>query len=802
MRSKMMPERRSLIRHGAGGAVGSDRDTKTVTITIVGTNDLPTIVGTQAGIQITDKQTAQPFTNVTINDVDEHGLQNLTTRVSFNSASGALTNLSGFSLVSPGVYNFNGIGSAVTTALRNLRFVPVENRIPVPTPEMTRFTIRVDDGYAATPVTDDVTTVIVTPVNEAPTISGTIANERVYQYSSIRLFAGVTIRDVDDLTLQPLRVTVTINDATHGNLSSLGGFVNLGGGVYRLGSTNAGVTAAQATIALRNLLFNPTTSGRVNPGTPETTGFAITVEDNFAAPVVNSLTTVIAIHEFSAKLLANDALASDQFGSAVAATRDVAIVGAPLDNNERGADAGAVYVYVRQPATEQWTQLQKVLSGDGDASDQFGGAVAIDGDTFVVGARLAPGIGSSGAAYVFQRTGTGANSWTQVAKLLPSDAVATDEIGISVSISGDVIAVGSHLDDDHGTSSGSVYLFSRNQGGVNKWGQVKKIVAADAAGGDQFGSAVNLFGNILAVGSPLDVHNGVSSGSAYLFNRTQGGANNWGQIKKIVSSDAANADRFGASVCLDGTTLVVGAPRQSQLGIDAGAAYVFVPQGGSDNWQQSKKLLPPLTQNNDQFGSAVSISQDKIIVGSPLQGRLNVNDEFGAAYLFTEDQGGILNWGLVQIVDRADAHNGDRFGTDTTISSNTVVVGVPLDDDGAVSSGSAYVYRVKYNNAPVVALTISNQTIGAGSPLVFSIPPGTFAEVDIRDSLRLSTFVAGGAPGWLSFNPASNQFTGTPNATGQYTIFVVATDEDEASVTNSFTLSVVPSFANSLQNWR
>ena len=83
-----------------------------------------------------------------------------------------------------------------------------------------------------------------------------------------------------------------------------------------------------ATESLRGVQFVPTTGGRVQPGQPpETTGFTISVEDGFDPAVVDSTTSVVAIHEFVNKLLANDSIGNDSFGLSVAANNDVVIVG-------------------------------------------------------------------------------------------------------------------------------------------------------------------------------------------------------------------------------------------------------------------------------------------------------------------------------------------------------------------------------------------------------------------------------------------------------------------------------------------
>src|SRR5204863_7688738 len=137
------------------------------------------------------------------------------------------------------------------------------------------------------------TTVTVVAVNDPPIISGTHSNITVYHRWSVKPFAGVKITEADDSTLQALTVTVTLDNTTHGVLTSLAAFVDNGGGNYTL----SGVTGAQASAALRALVFVPTTDSRVGPGQSETTRFQISVNDGFASPVIDNNTTVIAIHE-------------------------------------------------------------------------------------------------------------------------------------------------------------------------------------------------------------------------------------------------------------------------------------------------------------------------------------------------------------------------------------------------------------------------------------------------------------------------------------------------------------------------
>ena len=175
-------------------------------------------------------------------------------------------------------------------------------------------------------------------------------------------------------------------------------------------------------------------------------------------------------------------------------------MGSLLQDNASGQDAGAVYVYRRdQEGPGQWGYFKKLTAADGAAFDQFGSALALNEDTLVVGAWWKNLL--SGAAYVFQRHQGGTDTWGQVRKLVASDGAPLDLFGKAVALSGDVAVVGAFGNDDTGESSGSAYIFERNQGGTNVWGQVKKLTAEDAGQGDNFGWSVAVQGDWVAVGA-------------------------------------------------------------------------------------------------------------------------------------------------------------------------------------------------------------------------------------------------------------------------------------------------------------
>ena len=234
-------------------------------------------------------------------------------------------------------------------------------------------------------------------------------------------------------------------------------------------------------------------------------------------------------------------------------------------DDDNGSASGSAYVFKRTGAS--WAQETKLLPSDGAAFDFFGKSVSISGDYAVVGAQEDDDNGTnSGSAYVFKRAGA---SWAQETKLLPSDGATIDVFGISVSISGDYAVVGAHRDRDNGSFSGSAYVFKRTD---VTWTQEAKLLPSDGAADDQFGISVSISGDYAVVGAQENDDNGSNSGSAYLFKRS---GTSWAQETKLLASDGAAADEFGRSVSISGDYAVVGAWRDNDNGTDAGSAYLY-----------------------------------------------------------------------------------------------------------------------------------------------------------------------------------------------------------------------------------
>jgi hypothetical protein len=402
-----------------------------------------------------------------------------------------------------------------------------------------------------------------------------------------------------------------------------------------------------------------------------------------------------------AKLTAADAAGGDRFGVAVAVSGDTAVVGANAADTPAGSNVGSAYVFVRSAGT--WALQAKLTAADAAAVDNFGISVAISGDTAVVGAYLdsTPAGSNAGSAYVFVRS---AGTWAQQQKLTAADAAAGDRFGISVAVSGDTAVVGAYLDDaPAGMDSGSAYVFVRSAG---TWAQQQKLTAADAADGDSFGVSVAVSGDTAVVGAYLDdAPAGTNAGSAYVFVRSAG---TWAHQQKLAADDAAAVDNFGMSVAVSVDTAVVGAHLEG--GTNAGSAYVFVRSAGT--WAQQQKLAASDAAANDNFGASVAVSGDTAVVGAPFDD-IAAGTDAGSAYVFVRSAG---TWAQQQKLAASDADAGDRFGIAVAVSGDTAVVGAYFDDAPVgPDAGSAYVFLL-IKDSP----TISTQA-SAGGPVGTSV---------------------------------------------------------------------------------
>jgi hypothetical protein len=393
------------------------------------------------------------------------------------------------------------------------------------------------------------------------------------------------------------------------------------------------------------------------------------------------------------KLTASDAADSDSFGITVALEGDLALVGAPGADGG-GTDRGEACLYQRsQGGTDGWGQIKTLVADDAADGDFFGVSVSISGDYAVIGAVGENGSGSDqGAAYVFYRNQGGTDNWGQVRKIVASDKADRDGFGFSVSVNGETIIVGSDGEDGAGTDRGAAYIFAKDRGGLDNWGQVAKIVSADPADSDRFGYSVSLNGDVAVVGCPMEDAGGTDRGAAYVFSRDFGGLDAWGLVKRLVSGAPADNSWFGNSVAIEGPMAVVGAAWEDGGGTDRGAAYLFGrDEGGADLWGQIKQLVASDRSDGAFFGYSVALDGANVVVGASWAGAGGT--ERGQTYVFSKDEGGVDTWGEIQRLRASDGANKDWFGWSIAISGPYIVSGAPGEDGAGLDRGAAYFFK-------------------------------------------------------------------------------------------------------------
>ena len=443
----------------------------------------------------------------------------------------------------------------------------------------------------------------------------------------------------------------------------------------------------------------------------------------------------------------------DHFGWSVAMAGDRVAVGAPReDSNAVGvnvgggdnsaADAGAVYVFQRTGTN--WRIIAYLKAHNTGAGDQFGFSVAMERNRIVVGApgedKFGLGVDSpgsndaspdSGSAYIFDYLSV-QNAWEQVAYLKATNTDIGDLFGSSVSVDGDLVAVGAPGEDGSSShvngsaltngapNSGAVYTYSL---GSTDWAFANYFKASNNGAGDQFGSAVALSPTFLFVGAPHEDSNAAGVGGnqsnnsavwagavyAYTF-----GPGAWVSAY-VKASNSGSEDQFGSSIAAYGDRFVVGAPGESSdaIGVDgdgsndlatgSGAAYVFEL---SNNALTQTAFLKASDVNPDAgFGARVAISSDRVLVGAPGEshgsGSSSANFHTGAGYMFS------LAGGTWSAGDYLKARNPDRldeFGGAVAITDDHAVIGAwgedgssrgtfgDETDNGASESGAAFIF--------------------------------------------------------------------------------------------------------------
>ena len=374
------------------------------------------------------------------------------------------------------------------------------------------------------------------------------------------------------------------------------------------------------------------------------------------------------------------------------------IIGDSVIMGARGAGVATVHVFDGKSWKKQGDLLAKDPDAERAARPSYSHSVAIGAPHEFAAANFAivgaprhlhggdvalAGKGGFGAAYIFRRGGT---KWKQQIKLIAPDPTLDDRFGEAVAIYRHTAVVGVSKDDDQGKNSGSVFVYVFDE---VSWKPQAKIVPNDLAGSDAFGEAVAIDENTLAVGAPGHTHSGVRfAGAVYIYVRE---GDKWEQQAKLTPDDPGKSAQFGSCISLSFNTVVVGAPlHDTERGKDAGAAYIFVRNGG--RWRQQARLTSGDAKAGDRFGTGVGTTGRSAIIGAPF--RPEGAPGSGAAYSFISVDG---KWEEKEKITPDDAGQKINYGLWVAMSGNMVIVSsYAAPNEGGAEKGigtAAYVYN-------------------------------------------------------------------------------------------------------------
>jgi len=351
-----------------------------------------------------------------------------------------------------------------------------------------------------------------------------------------------------------------------------------------------------------------------------------------------------------------------------------ALISAPLAPG--GTWQGVVYVFDNAGGT--WAQSQVLTASDAAPNNQFGGYLALAGDTAIIGAPEWPGVTGSnqrvGAAYVFTRAG---GSWFQTQKLTIDGAEPLDQFGGVIAFDGTTAMITSNDFEDG--AQGAVYVFTRQSG---LWTETQKILYEGAPPPGTFGGSLAVAGDTAFVAA-LDYNTDVAEGWVYVLKRGNDGV--WQQTQIILSPNATTGDYFGDSIAFNGTTVLIGAPGTT-VGDNVwqGAVHAFVA-GDDGTWRPTQQLVAAEGHDHDIFGF-VAMHGHTALVGAQ-----NALDRVGAAYAFKESDGA---WSEVATLTPSDGVPNDYFAPGQIgVSDAVAVVGAwGASPGGNTNQGAAYFF--------------------------------------------------------------------------------------------------------------
>jgi hypothetical protein len=425
----------------------------------------------------------------------------------------------------------------------------------------------------------------------------------------------------------------------------------------------------------------------------------------------------------------------DTFGRSVAIVGTHVVVGDPTDDDTGAKDSGCAYLYDLASATP--TVPVVMLNNPSAAGEKLGWAAAMDGTRILVSALGSDtGAIDAGSAYVYD---TGATKPEVPVAILNHPGAATqNRLGSTVAISGSLMVVGAPLYDAGGRDAGSAFIYDLSS--PTPTAPLLELDNPSPRDTKYFGTTVAISGHRVVVGEPFGSFPN-SYGSAYVYDLDS--ATPTVPILALAKplpqpGHRAPIDKFGFSVAISGTRVVIGAPNDRSDPMAPGAVYVFDLGGAAPATPVATLRSPLQSQTSSSFGYSVAISGPMVAIGSPYD-----SDFEGSAYVY--DFGTGTSTAPVGSLHKPNTTPGDLFGWSVAISGRRLIVGAPGDSTQTFYAGGAYVYDVTGKASPKPPFRLPNPTPVAREEFGYSVSISGSIAVVASPSDSVGGILAGSA---------------------------------------------------------
>jgi drug/metabolite transporter superfamily protein YnfA len=417
------------------------------------------------------------------------------------------------------------------------------------------------------------------------------------------------------------------------------------------------------------------------------------------------------------------------FAVAISGTR-VVVVGAGISS--MGTASGSAYVYDLSSATPA-TPVATLQDPSPSGQIGFGSSVAIDNTSLVVGAP-SDNTGAFGAGSAYAYDLASATPAIPVATFRHPGPSANDAFGNSVALSDTWIVVGTPRSDTGALGAGSVCVYAVSGATPT---QPMILLNPSPAEGDLFGESVALSGTWIIVGTPGDDTGGYDAGTVYVYNLASATPTWPVAMIHNPTNPVVGYRQFGKSVAISGTRVVVGALETDDAPDQAGNAYVYDLASATPTIPMAT-LLNPSPSSDDRFGFSVAIYGSRVVVGTPGD---DTTDARGAGSAYVYDLASATPTTPVVSLHHPSPSGFDHFGSSVAIAGTRIVVGAPWDDTGAENSGTAYVYDLASTTPTLPVATLLNPSpVGldkfgssvaiSGTRIVVGVPERDMGAVD------------------------------------------------------------------------